>query len=108
VYNYIPNAFANTWITNRQNRDNDDLQLRNDDEFFVPRFRTDFIARLPLFNLLKIWNETPTTLTSTSHKHTFNTQAFKYFLDQLNVTLTAADLFAPHVLLTIYRFSFYG
>jgi hypothetical protein len=95
VYNYIPNAFANIWITNRQNRDNDDLQLRNDNEYFVPRFRTDFIARLPLFNLPKIWNETPNTLTSTSHKHTFNTQAFKYFLEQLNATPNCNRLVCP-------------
>ncbi len=97
MYNYILSAFADTWITNRQNRDNDDLQLRDDDEFFVPRFRADFIARLLLFNLPKIWNETPSTLTSTSHKQTFSTQTLKYFLDQLMRPLTVEDLFALHV-----------
>ncbi len=95
VYNYIPKEFANTWINNRQNRDNDDSQLRNDNDFFVPRFRMDFIARLPLFNLPKIWNETPSTLISTSHKHSFNTQAFKYFLDQLNATPNCNRLVCP-------------
>ncbi len=54
VYNYIPSAFVDTWTTNRHNRDNDDRLLRNDDEFFILRFRMDFIARLPLFNLPKI------------------------------------------------------
>jgi hypothetical protein len=32
---------------NRQNRDNDDRLLRNDEDFHIPRYRTDFIARLP-------------------------------------------------------------
>jgi hypothetical protein len=95
VYNYIPSAFATTWSTNRQNRDNDDRQLRNDDDFFIPRFRTDFIARLPLFNLPKIWNNTSVELTSTSHKLTFSNQVFKHLLDKLSPIANCTRLVCP-------------
>jgi hypothetical protein len=99
VYNYIPFALNNTWIQNRHNRDNDDRQLRNDNDFFVPRFRTDFLARLPLFNLPKTWNDTPILLTSTSHKLTFSTQTFKYLLDQLSSTPNCNRLVCPSCIL---------
>jgi hypothetical protein len=99
VYNYIPPALNNTWIQNRHNRDNDDRQLRNDNDFFVPRFRTDFLARLPLFNLPKTWNDTPILLTSTSHKLTFSTQTFKYLLDQLSSTPNCNRLVCPSCIL---------
>jgi hypothetical protein len=95
VYNYIPSAFATTWSTNRQNRDNDDRQLCNDDDFFIPRFRTDFIARLPLFNLPKIWNNTSVELTSTSHKLTFSNQVFKHLLDKLSPIANCTRLVCP-------------
>jgi hypothetical protein len=84
-----------TWIQNRHHRDNDDQQLCNDDDFFVPRFRTDFKARLPLFNLPKIWSDTPSLLTSTTHKLTFSTQTFKYLFDQLSRTPNCNRLVCP-------------
>jgi hypothetical protein len=40
----------------------------------------DFVARLPLFNLSKNWNDTPNELTSTSQKYAFAAQASRYFL----------------------------
>ncbi len=68
VYNYIPEAFHNTWPRNRDNRDTSERELRNDDDFHIPRHRTDFISQFPFFNLPKVWNDTPVNLTSTSHK----------------------------------------
>jgi hypothetical protein len=95
VYNYIPTAFHDTWSTNRHNRDNDDRTLRNDDDFFIPRYRTDQIARLPFFKLPKTWNDTPKLITSTSNKKVFSAQVAHHFLDKLSSTPNCSRLVCP-------------
>jgi hypothetical protein len=95
VYNYIPEAFHNTWPRNRDNRDNGERELRNDDDFYIPRHRTDFISRFPFYNLPKVWNDTPAILTSTSHKKTFTTNATKLLLDKLSNVPNCTRLLCP-------------
>jgi hypothetical protein len=57
VFSYLPTAFDNTWITvGQSHEDNLNLELRNDAKYYIPRHRTDQIARLPLFNLPRLWS----------------------------------------------------
>jgi hypothetical protein len=39
VFNYIPTAFLATWQTAGQTRENSNYQLRNDNEYYIPRHR---------------------------------------------------------------------
>jgi hypothetical protein len=100
VYNYSPKAFDNTWITNRQSRNNDDLrldliELRDDNAYYLPRPRTDFLARFPYFNLPKLWNDTPAILTSTSNRLVFIKQSSQMQIDKLSDTPNCNRLFCP-------------
>ncbi len=95
VYKYIPTAFLGTWPTNRDYRDIDDRELRNDDDYHIPRHRTDNIARFPFFRLPQVWNETSVILTSTSHKKVFAASVFKDLLDKLSPTPTCNRLLCP-------------
>jgi hypothetical protein len=56
VFNYSPISFFGTWQTVGQSRDNPNFQLRNDNEYYIPRHRNDHLARMPLFNLPRLWN----------------------------------------------------
>jgi hypothetical protein len=95
VHNYAPIIFANTWATNRQTRDIDDMELRNDNDYYVPRHRTDVIGRMPLFNLPRTWNEMPVELTSTRSRMAFNEQLNKFYIDKLNPTPNCNRLLCP-------------
>jgi hypothetical protein len=94
IYKYIPKAFLGTWPTNRDYRDIDDRELCNDD-YHIPRLRTDNIARFLFFNLPQVWNEISVILTSTSHKKVFATSASKDLLDKLSPTPNCNRLLCP-------------
>ncbi len=45
VFYSIPVAFQNTWTTNREYRNydnNDNIALRDDDDYHIPHYRTDY------------------------------------------------------------------
>jgi hypothetical protein len=52
VFNYIPTAFLATWQTAGQTRENSNYQLRNDNEYYIPRHRTEQLARMLFFTYL--------------------------------------------------------
>ncbi len=53
----LPRSFKNTWYTRRER--NVGYNLRNQNEYDISRFRTEYINRLPLCNLPRTWNEFP-------------------------------------------------
>jgi hypothetical protein len=95
VHNYIPAAFKDVWITVRAHRNDSNYELRNDNEFFILRHRTDHIARLPLFNLPRTWNRLYTELSNTQVKHIFSKAASNYLLDKLSNVPTCNRLVCP-------------
>jgi hypothetical protein len=50
VHKYIPAAFANSWQMVGAHRDGTALELRNDNEYFIPRHRTDLAQNLELLS----------------------------------------------------------
>jgi hypothetical protein len=79
VFSKLPIAFDNTWITVGQSReDNLNLELRNDAKYYIPRHRTDQIARLPLFNLPRIWSLHTPELSDSPTKFIFSTAVYTY------------------------------
>jgi hypothetical protein len=97
-FNYIPKAFINTWIAVRQKRtDHTDnfTDLRNDNDYYIPRYRTDMISRMPLFNLPKLWNLYSPELADTHNKHIHSKAVTLNFLEKLNSILTCNRLVCP-------------
>jgi hypothetical protein len=80
-HRYIPSAFENSWTTKRNQREGvANIELRNDDDFYIPRHRTELILRLPLFNFPITWNLLHTELTDFSTKCIFVKSASFFFL----------------------------
>jgi Reverse transcriptase (RNA-dependent DNA polymerase) len=57
VHKYGPEALHNTWTTNLERNPN--LLLRNANDLYVPRARTEHTKKLPYFALSKLWNDLP-------------------------------------------------
>ncbi len=99
VYNTIPTAFNNTWLTNREHRlnqpNNEDLALRNDNNLYIPFCHKSNLLRFPLFNLPKIWNSLPAILTSTANPFHFCMQLKNYLNSTLSDTPNCTRLLCP-------------
>ncbi len=95
---FLPTAFNNTWLTNRQRRDNEDLRitLRNQDELYIPPCRLTSLDKFPLFNLPRTWNEfTEETIKIMRNKPEINRSLKKYLLDQLSQFVNCNRLLCP-------------
>ncbi len=58
--NFLPSSFEGTWITNRIRREGQaEIELRNDDQLYVPLARSTFVSRLPLFDFPTTWDKFP-------------------------------------------------
>jgi hypothetical protein len=53
-YKHCPPALHNTWTTNEA-RDNE-YDLRNANNYYIPMARTEHLKRLPYFTLPRVWN----------------------------------------------------
>jgi hypothetical protein len=53
-FNYLPFSFAETWIKNRDR--NQERNLRNADDLYIPPHKLATLKRLPYFNFPRIWN----------------------------------------------------
>jgi hypothetical protein len=64
-----------------KNENHHHYALRNENEFnfFVPRVRTDFLRRFPIFKFATVWNEIETYIKSIQSKVLFKTN-LKYFM----------------------------
>ena len=56
-YNYAPEAFSETWQRNTQRELN--VELRNSDDYFLPRCNYELIKRTPYYSLPHAWNNAP-------------------------------------------------
>jgi len=53
-YDYAPRAFSNIWLTNKSR--NLPLNLRNADQYIVPRCKTSSFNKYPLYTFPVSWN----------------------------------------------------
>ena len=86
VQNFLPISFINTWVTNRARRGDDaSIQLRDDDDFHIPRARTTLVSYHPLVLLPKTWESFPNGyIKFLRNKIEFNSELKKHYLDQLS------------------------
>ena len=53
-FNYAPISFTNTW---KKNSVINDLQLRNNDDFYLPTVKLELFRKIPLYSFAKAWND---------------------------------------------------
>ncbi len=95
--NFLPISFHDTWVTNRSRRQNAALELRNDDELYVPFSRNNFISRLPLALFPKLWTEFPSDeIKFIRNKLEFNLKLKNFYIDQLSEIPICGRLLCPH------------
>jgi hypothetical protein len=54
-YSYAPPSFNNTWITNA--RHHPGVELRNGEDYYIPRPNLTLFTLLPLYSFPSAWNE---------------------------------------------------
>ena len=98
IYKNSPIAFHNRWIKNRDRRaqaGDFGPDLRDDNDLHVPFSRTDFIARFPLHNLPKLWNDLPHNVDILSNIPEFKLKLKSHFLNNLNDNVQCNRLLCP-------------
>ena len=102
-YNTIPPSFSSSWHTIIEHRhliglNNPDfniLNLRNNDDFYIPPVRTTFLTRFPLFNLPKLWNLLPQNLKEVASGKSFSFLLKKHSISLLNDIPVCNRLLCP-------------
>ena len=57
---FLPQSFNNTWTTNIIRHENQpEIELRNDDNLFIPFARANLISNQPVMAFPKLWESFP-------------------------------------------------
>ena len=99
---FLPESFNNVWVTNRIRRaDQDHIELRNDNDLFIPYARLTSTEKLPLVAFPKIWSAFPDErIKFIRNVPEFNMELKNYYLNQLSSNPTCNRLLCPHCHLT--------
>lgn len=96
TFNFLPISFNNMWTTNRDRRGNAQVELRDDDDFYIPRARTQLSSLQPLTLFPLLWANFPDAdLKSTRNKLIFNADLKKSLLNQLSDIPICSRLLCP-------------
>jgi hypothetical protein len=99
-YNTTPTSFTHTWRTTLEQRNLDNnnahlLNLRNNNDMFVPPCRSISLSRFPFFNLPKLWNELPPSIKENSSKNSFNIALKNHLFSSLSANFVCNRLLCP-------------
>ena len=84
TFNTIPVSLAGTWLTVAEQRGNNDLQLRNDDNYYIPLSKNKTTSRMPLINFPGTWNVFPdSSIKLEQNRRTFEKKLKLYFSDSI-------------------------
>jgi hypothetical protein len=102
-FNTAPFAFKNIWKTTLEQRhldgNNENIfNLRNNDDYFIPPSRTQFLSRFPLYNLPSLWNNLPPLLREQPDRKLFSPSIKKYLLSKLSFVIQCNRLMCPSCL----------
>jgi hypothetical protein len=78
---------------------NNNIALRDDDDYYIPHYRTDYISKFPIFNLPRTWNLFSSDLVSTPNRSKFTYGATVFLLDKLSETPSCNRLLCPSCLM---------
>ena len=99
-YKTLPSEFNGTWNSVLEQRaitgDNQLVyNLRNNNDIYVPPFRTKFLSRFPLYNLPNLWNLLPSNLKEISSKSQFAINIKKFYLNKLSENYNCTRILCP-------------
>ena len=100
VQKLSPASLHDIWIRNREKRrrlepDSNLIELRNDDDFFIPLPCTNQISRFPEFSIPIQWNSLSPDIQILRRKSEFSLALKKHFLDLLSLTPNCTRLLCP-------------
>lgn len=95
--NFLPNSFNNSWVTNRIRRENQaEIELRNDDELYIPFVRTNNFFKFPLISFPRLWNNFESEdIKFIRNKIEFNEKLKHFFVEKLNSIPNCSRLLCP-------------
>ena len=96
--NSLPTAFTNTWPSIADQRlaaGQPVLNLRNNNDIFIPPSRLKSMSYFPLYNFPVNWNNLPDYLKSIPTKLLFKANLKHHFLSILEAVPTCNRLFCP-------------
>jgi hypothetical protein len=76
-YGYWPPSFQTTWQKNHERN----IQLRNENDFYLPSSKIEFFKRIPLYSLPTEWNNLPVELKYQFNRFTFKIALKSYLLE---------------------------
>lgn len=100
---YLPCSFNDVWITNRIRRaDQDQVELRNNDDLYIPFARLTSTERQPLSGFPKLWATFPDEqIKFIRNVPEFNLALKKHYLNLLSSIPICNRLLCPHCHLPI-------
>ena len=97
IHNELPISFANLWMRNEDRRNEDRMNLRNNQDYFIPSSRLTSTEKFPLYNLPRLWcNFEDQNIKQTPTKNLFNIRLKIHFLDKLKNNYICQRLLCPH------------
>jgi hypothetical protein len=97
-HHHLPSIFENTWQANYERFIPErHMQLRDNEEYYVPFARINQVEKLPLISFPKLWNSLEdATLKSISNKIEFNKKLKLFFMDKLDPNYVCTRLLCPN------------
>jgi hypothetical protein len=97
-HQHLPAIFENTWQANFERYVPErHMQLRDDEEYYVPFARINQIEKFPLFAFPKLWNNLEDApLKGISSKIEFNIKLKLYFMNKLDSNYVCTRLLCPN------------
>lgn len=97
THNFLPVSFDEIWIKNSvRNLGENEIQLRNNNEFRIPPSRLAITDRLPTHSFILTWEQFPhEQLKFTKNKLEFDNKLKKFFIDDLSDRINCSRLYCP-------------
>ena len=84
IYSATPSFFMDPMFPRNLEFEMHQYLLRNRDQFFVPRCKSLFVNRFPLYSFTTYWNELDPAVSCIAIKNEFKCKLKLHFLDRLS------------------------
>ena len=98
--NLLPKSFQGMWVKNSERLQNENeprMNLRNNEDFFIPNTRLTSTDKFPLSNLPMLWHNFPdNSIKAISSPNVFNTTLKQFYINKLTINYVCGRLLCPH------------
>ena len=97
IIHEVPASFNNMWMRNEERRRQQDIFLRNQEEFYVQPTRLTTTDNFPLALFPRLWNNfSEESIKNIASKTEFNFKLKNFFINELSEDFTCGRLLCPH------------